>query len=521
MSFLKNCDQCKFYQRGYCTYFSRDVLTIGEAKLCPYYSVIGIVTIADLENIAGTLVSSQIPSKIISTAKLVDLSITSAKLATNSVIASKILDAVITDAKIAAAAAILESKLDLDYSTSSLDTDIQTRQPSSEKDQASGYLGLDGSAKVPLSKLNPLLDAQIDAAAAILESKLDLDYSTSSLDTDIQTRQPSSEKDQASGYLGLDGSAKVPLSKLNPLLDAQIDAAAAILESKLNLDYSTSSLNTAIGTKLDTSAHTKAAHDSLALSHDSLSDVSTSDHHAKYLDSEAVSAMGTKGDSNPLHHDKYTDGEVESVITAELVTGQSIDNAIDSLISTHASDDDAHHAVLEPVGSPSAGDIGRWSSGSQIGPCSSLTEVVLHSLLMFGAIYNAYVSCTIGLHVNGYRGLVGISNAGTDDLIVQYVLGLPMVKGSLKLYMDAVRVSVRDADADDYVKRVRVAYASDTDVTVVLDDDTHQTAPGAYVYTFSAVDLSEQHTACAYVEGFNTDPYDLDIMDVSLRVWYG
>ena len=43
---------------------------------------------------------------------------------------------------------------------------------------------------------------------------------------------------------------------------------------------------------------------------------------------------------------KYTDAEVESIITAEIVDGQSIDNAIDALISTHTSDDDAHHEVV-------------------------------------------------------------------------------------------------------------------------------------------------------------------------------
>jgi len=67
-------------------------------------------------------------------------------------------------------------------------------------------------------------------------------------------------------------------------------------------------------------------------------------HHAKYTDAEAVTAMGVKGDGNPLHHDIYEDSDVEAVITAELVGGQSIDNAIDSLIATHDAIADAHHA---------------------------------------------------------------------------------------------------------------------------------------------------------------------------------
>ena len=83
-------------------------------------------------------------------------------------------------------------------------------------------------------------------------------------------------------------------------------------------------------------------------------------HHVKYTDAEAVTAMGVKGDANPLHHDMWTTADTEGVITAEIVGGQSIDNAIDALIATHtaiatahqdapaliathASDVDAHH----------------------------------------------------------------------------------------------------------------------------------------------------------------------------------
>jgi len=55
--------------------------------------------------------------------------------------------------------------------------------------------------------------------------------------------------------------------------------------------------------------------------------------------------ISVAGLSGLLADDQHVlDTEVESVITAELVGGQSIDNAIDSLIATHTSDDDAHHA---------------------------------------------------------------------------------------------------------------------------------------------------------------------------------
>lgn len=43
------------------------------------------------------------------------------------------------------------------------------------------------------------------------------------------------------------------------------------------------------------------------------------------------------------HHVKYTDAEVEAIINAEIVNGQSIDNAIDALILTHKNIAGAHH----------------------------------------------------------------------------------------------------------------------------------------------------------------------------------
>ena len=62
--------------------------------------------------------------------------------------------------------------------------------------------------------------------------------------------------------------------------------------------------------------------------------------------SDHVHAHGS-GYAADAHHTKYLDSDTEAVITAELVDGQSIDNAIDALISTHASDDNAHHEVFE------------------------------------------------------------------------------------------------------------------------------------------------------------------------------
>jgi cytoskeletal protein CcmA (bactofilin family) len=57
------------------------------------------------------------------------------------------------------------------------------------------------------------------------------------------------------------------------------------------------------------------------------------------------------------HHAKYTTAEAEAVITAELVNGQSIDNAIDALIGTHAGLASAHHTKYVLTDDLAAGEI--------------------------------------------------------------------------------------------------------------------------------------------------------------------
>ena len=89
-------------------------------------------------------------------------------------------------------------------------------------------------------KSNTIINADINASAAIDESKLNLAYGTSSLNSTI------------SGHIGDTANphavTKSQVLSGNPIVNADVDAAAAIAESKLSLSYSTSTLNTNIGT---------------------------------------------------------------------------------------------------------------------------------------------------------------------------------------------------------------------------------------------------------------------------------
>ena len=89
------------------------------------------------------------------------------------------------------------------------------------------------------------------------------------------------------------------------------------------------------------------------ISHDSILGVSINDHHDRDHDNTEHSTNYEVYNANiqshvgtpptDSHHTRYADSEVESVITAELVEGQSIDNAIDALILTHKNIAGAHH----------------------------------------------------------------------------------------------------------------------------------------------------------------------------------
>lgn len=88
-------------------------------------------------------------------------------------------------------------------------------------------------------KANTIVNADINSSAAIAESKLSLAYSTSSLNSTI------------SGHISDTGNphsvTKAQVLSGDPIVNADVDASAAIEESKLDLDYATDTLNTNIG----------------------------------------------------------------------------------------------------------------------------------------------------------------------------------------------------------------------------------------------------------------------------------
>ena len=94
-------------------------------------------------------------------------------------------------------------------------------------------------------KANTIVNADVNASAGIVESKLSLDYATSTLNSDIGTVSGNLTT-HTSNTSNPHSVTKAQVLSGDPIVNADVDASAGIEESKLALDYSTSSLNTTI-----------------------------------------------------------------------------------------------------------------------------------------------------------------------------------------------------------------------------------------------------------------------------------
>lgn len=136
----------------------------------------------------------------------------------------------IVNADVDSSAGIEESKLSLDYSTSSLNTSITNHTGDTNNPHS--------VTKSQVLTGDLIVNSDVDNSASISESKLSLDYSTSSLNTDITNHTSNTSNPHS--------VTKAQILTGDLIVNSDVDSSAAIAESKLSLDYSTSSLNSSI-----------------------------------------------------------------------------------------------------------------------------------------------------------------------------------------------------------------------------------------------------------------------------------
>lgn len=240
----------------------------------------------------------------------------------------------ITNAKVAAGAAIAESKLSLDYSTSTLNTNIGNHISDTSNPHS--------VAKAQVLSGDLIVNADIDVSAAIVESKLSLDYSTSTLNTNISNHIADTSNPHS--------VTKSQVLSGDLIVNADVDGSAAIAESKLALDYSTSSLNSSISSA---QSQIDAHEDGTANKHDASEiDVETAGNYTTVADLETnLSALDTQIKSNA---DSIAALSEVEVLSENMVAGESFTQ--DTLIAVRS------YLGAETVGRVYKGDIDASSS---------------------------------------------------------------------------------------------------------------------------------------------------------------
>lgn len=189
------------------------------------------------------------------------------------------------------------------------------------------------------------------------------------------------------------------------------------------------------------------------------------------------------------------------------------DTDVSNAITTHTSDDNAHHEVVE-----------MHSDLSD----TALTGTQLEDLLMFGSANAAYVPMALEGTNNFDHILVTagrVHNRGVDDIFVTFTLSKETLKGVMKLHIKNLKFIVFDADANDKIDRVTIyGWAGVTRTTIDSDDTDHisagdKTFSGA-VLPGTAIDVSGYDVVYVEIACVNTNALELDFTGVRMECYY-
>jgi hypothetical protein len=213
---------------------------------------------------------------------------------------------------------------------------------------------------------------------------------TATQETNFETAYSHSQA--AHGDADADNTASNETSHANVLETTDVDDTPVngVTDAPVSSNWAYDHANTHAPTDADNTASNETSHADVLVDGDigtgagtvcagddsRLSDSRTPTSHNTSHENGGSDEISVAGLSGVLADDQHViDSEVESVITAELAGGQSIDNAIDSLVATHATDGDAHHNESHTVASHSDTD----ATGAELNELTDGSETTLHS----------------------------------------------------------------------------------------------------------------------------------------------
>ena len=448
---LKSCDQCSHFRGGYCYGFgvAKQVFSTAEAILCGTFTPLGQVQIGPLDSLSGQLVLYQIPDGIISTLKLADLAVSTSKLANAVVTAIKIANSVITNAKIDPAAAILESKLNLNFPTHD-----------NALDHAEAHTLASHSTKAH-SELTNVLTSQHHVKTV---------------------------------------SSEISLASL--------------------LEKNHASLASVTSDQHHPQSHTLASHSTKA--HSELTNVTTSQHHVKFTGAEAVAAV--EGESS------LDVGNLFSKTTAIY----SLGSAAKIWKRLYLADFGIHFGATQDVslyrsiiGGVHLRTDDEFDAGGGLKVSGVTCELnKIYDLLMYGSGNEALVM-GIPFHTEettfvSAGGVYDYQNTDAIDDVVYYAFSEPTNKRSLKLYCNGFTVDLAAADVNDYLSRVRL-YGVDFDTLTLtaVEDNTDRKSAGSFRFTpVSPVDLSSFKGFKALCDVVSTTAGQFQMTNFGLWLYY-
>jgi len=377
----------------------------------------------------------------------------------------------ISNSNIKAAAGIVESKLTLDYSTSGLNTAITNHTGNTSNPHS--------VTKAQVLTGDLIVNADVDASAAIVESKLSLDYSTSGLNTAITNHTGDTSNPHS--------VTKAQVLTGDLIVNADVDASAAIVESKLSLDYGTSSLNTAITGHTGNTSNPHSVTKAQVLTGDLIVNADV-DASAAIVESKLSLDYGTSALNTAITNHTGSTSNPHSVTKAQVLTGDLIVNAdVDAsaaIAESKLSLDYSTSSLNDAISALSSGSRFREYTKVLTGDSAPADDTALSTLLPFG---------------DDDAPQLVIGDFSADDFIMFDYDGTPKL---LQVYDDAGTLKVTSSGVTQPVEgdcyhikynmpagadalEVRAIYAKSATVMIKIADEVWDTAVGIGLGTWT------------------------------------
>ena len=143
---------------------------------------------------------------------------------------------------------------------------------------------------------------------------------------------------------------------------------------------------------------------------------------------------------------------------------------------------------------------------------------------MIGAVNAAWVPCPLmGWNPQAKGELTNVgqwTNIDGTACFITWTCPLPTNKDGLKLYVSGTRISLANADVNDYVTNTHVEGLTTVGKTAVDSDPTDKNSINLHTDTWTAVDMSAFFAVQVRLQTFQNDAGDLNIQYVLLQCYY-